>query len=83
MIARTKVRAMEREGVKLWIDFKGRPHRTSWSIDCGYEEKRRVKGNYEAFGLSRKDKAEESLGGAGLGGRLGAQFKICAVWDIS
>lgn len=30
-------------------------------------KKRGIKDEYEAFGLSRKDKAEESLGGAGLG----------------
>lgn len=71
------------EGVKFWIDFKGRPDRTCWSTDYGYKEKTGVKDDYEAFGLSRKGKAEDSLGGAGLGGRLGAQFKTCAVWDIS
>lgn len=41
------------EGVKFWIDFKGRDDRTCWSTDCGCEEKRGVKNNYESFELSR------------------------------
>lgn len=41
--------------------------------------KRGVKDDHEAFGPSMKKDVEESLGGAGLGGRLGAQFKTCVV----
>lgn len=70
---------MERgEGVKFWIDFKGRPDRTCWSTDCGCEEKKGVKDDHEASGLSREDEGEESSGGAGVG-RSRAQSKTCAV----
>lgn len=55
------------EGVKIWIDFKGRPDGTCWSTDCGCEEKGGVEDDHEAFGLSRKNEAGESVGGAGLG----------------
>lgn len=68
------------ERVKFWVDFKGRDDRISWSTECGCEEKRVVKDDLDAFEPRRKQKdAEESLGGAGLGGRLGAQFKTCGV----
>lgn len=41
------------EGVKFWIDFKGRDDRTCWSTDCVCEEKNGVKDDHEAFRLNK------------------------------